>query len=110
MKRILFLLLIFLTTLSFAQNVRPTGTNFKPVGNSFYYYTPDSTVWLYKSSVYGWSRLATYKNVKFQVDSIFSKVYTRSQTDASFQPFIPAGTTSQYWAGNKGWSDFNAAS
>jgi len=41
-----------------AQDTPPTGTNFKAVPTySFKYYTPDSTVWMYKGSTYGWTNL-----------------------------------------------------
>ena len=66
MKKLLFIgfLIIFLMSgRCFSQDIKPTGTNFKSLQSpTFYYLTSDSSVWIHKGSVYGWTKLARAKD------------------------------------------------
>ena len=64
MKRVLTILLTFLTISLFGQDIKPISPNFKPLQSpSFSYYTTDSSVWIYKGATYGWTKLASARNV-----------------------------------------------
>lgn len=65
MKRILTILLTFLTISLFGQDIKPISPNFKPLQSpSFSYYTTDSSVWIYKGVTYGWTKLVNSKYLK----------------------------------------------
>ena len=58
MKKILTILFLLISILANSQDTPPTGVNFKTLPTySFKYYTPDSTVWMYKGSTYNWTKL-----------------------------------------------------
>lgn len=71
MKRILTILLTLLTISLFGQDIKPISPNFKPLQSpSFSYYTNDSTVWIYKGSALGWTKLFGAKTVQHKIDSL----------------------------------------
>ena len=64
MRKILTILLAFLTVSLFGQDIKPISPNFKPLQSpSFSYYTTDSTVWIYKGITYGWTKLVNAKDL-----------------------------------------------
>lgn len=65
MRKILTILLLFICSILFGQDIKPVSPNFKLLQSpSFSYFTTDSTVWIYKGSLYGWTKLASYKDLK----------------------------------------------
>ncbi len=59
MKKLLALLLLFLSLYSQGQDTIPTGT-IKLIQSPAIYFRPaDSTLWMYKNRVYKWNKLAT---------------------------------------------------
>lgn len=82
-KHIFTLILSLLVVASFAQETPPpVGPNFKQLSTStFFISLPDSSIWQYKGSTYGWARLARYKDVKGVIDAIGStNDFVRNQT------------------------------
>ena len=49
----------FLALSQYAQDAKPVSTNFKAIQSpQFYYYTTDSSVWIYKGTPYQWTELS----------------------------------------------------
>jgi len=69
MKKSLFVLFLFTSVLAFGQDTKPVSANFKqlqtPNNPAFYYFTTDSSVWVYKGT-YGWTKLAN-ANKKYSI-------------------------------------------
>lgn len=64
MKNILLALILF-SFVGQAQDIKPISANFKYLYSpSFSYYTIDSTVWIYKGAIYGWTKLVSSKDLK----------------------------------------------
>lgn len=61
MRKILFILFILLVDFVYSQDIKPIDPiNFKNLQSpSFSFYAIDSSVWIYKGSTLGWSKLAT---------------------------------------------------
>ena len=106
-KLLLGFMLLLLSAVSIGQNIAPTGANMKLVQNTFYYFTTDSTLWLYKNATYGWTKVATGNNLQFKIDSVFQNVYNKSQSDTKFQTVIATGTSAQYFRGDKTMQTLN---
>ena len=65
MRRILTILLLFICSGIFGQDIKPISPNFKALQSpSFSYFTTDSSVWIYKGVTYGWTKLVGYKHKK----------------------------------------------
>jgi len=66
------LIIILLFTLSLAgQDTKPIGTDFKQItSHTWGYDISDSIPWLYKGSVYGWTKIATHRQLQHVLDSI----------------------------------------
>lgn len=62
MKKLLILVFIFFSLNLLGQETKPTS-NFKVLPTySFSYHTTDSSVWIYKGKVYGWTNLTKKQN------------------------------------------------
>lgn len=73
MKKLFTILFLFCSLMMWAQDTPPIGTNFKVISSPiFKYYTIDSTNWFNKGSVYGWSKLATWRDIHYIGDSLAS--------------------------------------
>jgi len=71
MKKLFFILFLFIEFFCFGQEVKPTGTNFKILQSpSFAYNLNDSVPWMYKSSLYGWNSLVSVKKLNKSLDSL----------------------------------------
>jgi hypothetical protein len=80
MKKLLILLL-FLPFAAQSQDLPPTDADFKTLSTySFKYHLGDSSVWIYKGSLYGWTKLAS----KHAIDSLALTVYSRAFLDSVF--------------------------
>lgn len=65
MRKILTILLSFICLTLFGQDIKPISPNFKALQSpSFSYYTTDSSVWIYKGVIYGWTKLAKFSDIK----------------------------------------------
>jgi hypothetical protein len=64
MKKLLTVLLLLMSLLSFAQDEKPTDSaNFKYLQSPFFFYNlPDSSVWISKNQRYGWTKLDRAKD------------------------------------------------
>lgn len=64
MKGFLIILFLCLSFISFSQDVKPTDVvNFKNIQSpSFSYYVTDSSVWIWKGSTYGWTKLTSARD------------------------------------------------
>lgn len=80
MKKLLTFLFLFVAILSFGQDVRPSGmlTIQSP---GFYYYQDDTTVWIYKGSALGWTKLASHRDVQHKIDSLSTLGYTKIEVN-----------------------------
>jgi len=88
MKTLLTLLLMFISFISFGQDVKPTGL--LPIqAPGFYYYQTDSSVWIYKGSTLGWTKLVSKKMLKQSIDSLSFIGYSIMYE----QEVITSGTT-----------------
>jgi hypothetical protein len=71
MKKLLFIALMFLGYFLSAQDTKPVSTDFKNLQSpSFSYFLQDSTVWIYKGSTYGWTKLFSAKKTQHKIDSL----------------------------------------
>ena len=68
MRKILTILLTFLTVLLFGQDIKPIDPNFKPLQSPSFSYQIGKRVWIYKGATYGWTELAGWKGVKDEDD------------------------------------------
>ena len=68
----LFITTFLLLALSLAgQDTKPTGTDFKQItSHAWGYNTLDLIPWLYKGSAYGWTKMATHRQLQHVLDSI----------------------------------------
>ena len=65
MKQILSILLLFFSSQTWAQDIKPISPNFYPLQSpSFSYYTSDSSVWIYKGAMHGWTKLTGDSQLK----------------------------------------------
>lgn len=87
MRKILTILLTIVSLGLFGQDIKPISPNFKLLQSpSFSYYTIDSSVWIYKGAIDGWTKLASARNVKnnkvtsLQVTGTTLKTITLNQT------------------------------
>src|SRR5665647_2919927 len=81
MKRLLLITIaLILTTWLQAQDTKPSGllTIQSP---GFYYYQTDSSVWIYKGSVYGWTKLASKRMLNHSIDSLSNLGYKKIDVD-----------------------------
>ena len=63
MKKLLLILFIFISVICRSQDTAPTGVDFKSLPTySFKYYAADSTIWMYKGTTYGWTKIPRDKN------------------------------------------------
>jgi len=63
MKKLLTFLFLITSLFSYAQDTAPDSTAVRLNSPSFYYSPGDSTLRMYKSYVYGWTKLAPQRNV-----------------------------------------------
>ena len=82
MKKLLLILFLLCSFLVRAQDHQPSGVNWKTgFSTSFGYYLTDSTVWIFKGSTYGWTELASHRDVKKVVDSLAHLGYTKIEVN-----------------------------
>lgn len=63
MKKLIILLFIFIGLFVKGQDIKPISPLFKNLQTpSWSYYLNDSSVWIYKGSVYGWTKLMSMKD------------------------------------------------
>ncbi len=99
MKKLFTLFLLFTTIILNGQDSPPTGSNFKSIPTyTFKYYTPDSTVWMYKGSTYGWTGLAPLTTPAFVGNIITPKIYgsTAANGDITIEGTSHATKTTSY--------------
>jgi hypothetical protein len=101
MKKLLFLFFIFITIIAKSQDTPPTDADFKLVSTyTLKYHQADSALWIYKG-VYGWTKVAAFRNLKHSIDSLalagYSKIYLDSvfvtKQDTLHNPLTQADTT-----------------
>lgn len=65
MKKLITILLLFISSITLAQETPPTaGTDFQQLPtNSFYWKPSIGALWHYKGAVYGWERIARYSEL-----------------------------------------------
>ena len=109
MKKIFTLFLLFASIVLRAQETPPSGSNFKTLPTySFKYYTPDSSVWIYKGTTYGWTKIGKLPDMSLYAPlddpSFTTKITTPAlniPTSAAVNYFwkcTDAGTGAGTWA------------
>ena len=77
MKRLVFILFLLVSVLVNAQDIKPISPNFKALQSpSWSYYLNDSTIWMYKNSTYGWTKIFSAKTVQHKIDSLVVAINT----------------------------------
>ncbi len=67
---LIFIICLFTLTVS-AQDTKPVGANFKQITTTAWGYNiNDSIPWLYKGATYGWTKLATNRQLQHVIDSV----------------------------------------
>ncbi len=76
MKHLLFFLFALWAGWANGQDIPPSGTDFKTLQSpAFKYNLPDSTLWIYKGSVYGWTELFRRWNLQ-QADGTVKNIHS----------------------------------
>jgi len=101
-KYILTLLLLCTLIGSQAQDIKPSALVNRINSPSFYYYPADSSVWMYKSSAYQWTKLAQKK----EIDSLGRVI---GGTWGGKEPAIASGSAGQWWRYDKTWHSLSSA-
>ena len=70
MRKIITVLFLLLYICSFSQDTKPTTPDFKLLQSPSFSYQVGKRVWIYKGALYGWTELASYKEIKERIDSI----------------------------------------
>ena len=111
MKKLIILIFLLASYFVKAQDIQPTGTNFKSItSHSISYYVTDSTVWIFKGATYGWTKLASYRNLKRTVDSLAHLGYTKVEVNNLLALKAPSIYSPNYiWNTNNGSSQTNAS-
>lgn len=107
MKKILFILFVSLSISLSAQDTKPTGTDFKQITtHAWGYNTLDSIPWLYKGATYGWTKMATHRQLQHVLDSIANvtsyfehEITTNNENDIAI-PFILTDQTTVIFNGS----------
>jgi hypothetical protein len=82
MKKLILIIFVFASLVAKSQDIQPSGANWKTgFSTSFGYYLADSTVWIYKGTTYGWTELASHRDVKKVVDSLAHLGYTKIEVN-----------------------------
>lgn len=97
MKKILILILLIISGFAYSQDIRPIDPiNFKNLQSpSFSYWLTDSTVWIFKGSLYGWTKLASARKMQHLIDSLANVVQLKSDTTTY--------DATKYWANHQGF-------
>lgn len=74
MKKIIFLLFLFLSVLLQGQDIRPIGVTNIPTP-SWSFYGPEGSLYIYKGSTYGFTKILSANKVQEKVDSLVSLNY-----------------------------------